>query len=54
MQTQVKQSDTGTEATAPKLRNYVDGAWVTPQTDNVPGRDEPGHRRNYCAGTDLH
>ena len=33
MQTQLKQSDTGTEATAPKLRNYVDGAWVTPQTE---------------------
>ena len=33
MQTQIKQSDTGTEATAPKLRNYVDGAWVTPQTE---------------------
>ena len=36
MQTQVKQSDTGTAtATAPKLRNYVDGAWVTPQTETI-------------------
>ena len=33
MQTQLKQSDTGTEIAAPKLRNYVDGAWVTPQTE---------------------
>ena len=33
MQTQIKQSDTGIKATAPKLRNYVDGAWATPQTE---------------------
>ena len=35
MQTQIKQSDTGIKATAPKLRNYVDGAWATPQIRNL-------------------
>ena len=34
MQTQLKQSDTGTEIAAPKLRNYVDGGWVIPQTED--------------------
>ena len=34
MQTQIKQSETGAATAAPKLRNYVDGAWVTPQTAN--------------------
>ena len=34
MQTQLKQSHTGTEIAAPKLRNYVDGGWVIPQTEN--------------------
>ena len=33
MQTQLRQTDTGTEIAPPKLRNYVDGAWVTPQTE---------------------
>ena len=33
MQTQVKQSDEGAATVAPKLRNYVDGAWATPQTE---------------------
>ena len=33
MESQLKQTETGTETTASMLRNYVDGAWVTPQTE---------------------
>ena len=33
MQTHLKQVGKGTEDTAPKLRNYVDGEWVTPQSE---------------------
>jgi malonate-semialdehyde dehydrogenase (acetylating)/methylmalonate-semialdehyde dehydrogenase len=36
METQVNQTNTrnATDTSAPKLRNYVGGQWVTPQTDN--------------------
>ena len=44
MQTQSKQSDTGTEIAAPKLRNYVDGAWVAPQTENYLDVTNPAKR----------